>query len=59
MPPAEDWVSTDWEIVHVDENYGADDDEFRVYVPGIQPTQLIDAFIWGPAVSDQKPTESL
>lgn len=55
QPADEDWASIDWEIVHVDENYGEGEDEFRVYVPGIAPGQLVSAFIWGPAVKDKKP----
>ena len=54
-PEGEDWVSSDWEIVNVDENYGEGEDEFRVYVTGIGPGQLVDAFVWGPAVQDPKP----
>ncbi len=54
QPPDEDWVSVQYEVVHVDENYGEDDDEFRVYVPGIGPGQLIDAFVWGPRVPSFK-----
>ncbi|GGF73329.1 hypothetical protein SAMN05216376_111163 [Mameliella alba] len=51
-PESEDWASTNFEVVHVDENYGQDDDEFRVHVTGIAPSQLIDAFTWGPRVPD-------
>lgn len=58
QPPDEDWVSTYFEVVCVDENYGTDDDEFRVYVPGIGPGQLVDAFVWGPRVPDYKPEQS-
>ncbi|MFG6599348.1 MULTISPECIES: hypothetical protein [unclassified Sulfitobacter] len=57
-PPDEDWASVDWEIVCVDENYGEGEDQFCVYVPGIGPSQLIDAFTWGPAVQDTKPEAS-
>ena len=51
-PEGEDWASSRFEIVEVDENYGDDDDQLRVYVPGIGPSQLIDAFVWGPKVCD-------
>lgn len=54
-PAGEEWASTSWEIVHVDENYGDGDDAWRVYVPGIGPGQLIDAFQWGPRIADTPP----
>ncbi|WP_299558653.1 DNA translocase FtsK [uncultured Sulfitobacter sp.] len=55
-PAGEDWRSSDWEIVQVDENYGEGEDEFRVYMLGIEVGQLVNGFIWGPAVTDKTPT---
>lgn len=54
QPPDEDWVSSNFEVVCVDENYGEGVDEFRVYVPGIGPGQLIDAFVWGPRIPEME-----
>lgn len=51
-PDDEDWTSIHFEVVQVDENYGEGEDHLRVYVPGIGPGQLIDAFIWGARVPD-------
>lgn len=52
MPEGEDWASPDWEVVQVSDNGGEGDDKWRVYVPGIQPGQLLDGFVWGPRVPD-------
>lgn len=49
-PDEEDWVSSTFEIVCVDENYGEGRDEFRAYVPGIGVGQSIEAFEWGPFI---------
>ncbi|WP_156783391.1 hypothetical protein [Roseovarius nubinhibens] len=51
-PEGEEWASYDWEVVQVNYNNGTGEDQWRVYVPGIEPGQLIDAFIWGPRVPD-------
>lgn len=51
-PEDEDWVSPDWEVVQVNDNNGSGEDKWRVSVPGIEPGQLIDAFIWGPRIPD-------
>jgi hypothetical protein len=56
MPQGEDWASVDYEVVRVCDNNGTGEDQWRVAVPGIEPGQLIDAFIWGPRVPDFKPT---
>lgn len=55
MPNGEDWVSVDWEVVQVFDNGGEDCDMLRVAVPGIEPSQPIDAFTWGPRVPDFQP----
>lgn len=49
-PEGEDWASPDWEVVQVNDNNGQGEDQWRVYVPGIETGQLIDAFVWGPRV---------
>lgn len=49
-PEDEDWASLDWEVVQVSDNLGTGDDKWRVFVPGIETGQLIDAFTWGPRV---------
>ncbi len=55
MPVGEYWVSVDWEVVSVWDNNGEGDDKWRASVPGIEPCQPLDAFIWGPRVPDFKP----
>jgi len=50
MPESEDWASGEWEVVQVHDNNCAGVMDWRVAVPGIEPGQLMDAFIWGPRV---------
>ncbi|OAN76730.1 hypothetical protein A8B82_15155 [Sulfitobacter sp. EhC04] len=54
MPEGEDWASVNYEVVQVSDNNGTGEDQWRVYVAGIEPGQMIDAFIWGPRVPDFK-----
>ncbi|KEP71748.1 hypothetical protein DL1_00040 [Thioclava dalianensis] len=50
MPEGEDWASTDWEVVQVNDNNGEGDERLSVSVPGIEPGQWIPDFVWGPEV---------
>ncbi len=62
-PEGEDWTSHDWEVVQVFDNIirpwcEADIETgecMMVHVPGVERSQAIDAFVWGPAV--HKPAE--
>lgn len=49
-PEGEDWNSTGWEVVQVFDNNGEGEEAFMVAVPGVQRSQRLDAFVWGPAV---------
>lgn len=42
--------SVDWEVVQVFDNNGEDAEAFMVSVPGIERSQRIDMFVWGPPV---------
>lgn len=46
--------SPEWEIVQVDDNYGAPgtEEEFSVLVAGVEQVQWRYCFIWGPRVAD-------
>tara|TARA_R110002124_G_scaffold51390_5_gene148773 strand:+ start:43288 stop:43593 length:306 start_codon:yes stop_codon:yes gene_type:complete len=59
MPEGEDWASPDWEVVQVNDNNGTGSDQWRVFVPGIEPGQMLDAFIWGPEVPQFNPPATL
>lgn len=50
MPEGEDWASTDWEVVQVNDNNGEGDERLSVSVPGIEPSQWVPDFVWGPEV---------
>jgi hypothetical protein len=54
MPQGEDWVSSKFEVGQVYDNNGTGEDQWRVFVPGIEPSQMIDAFTWGPRVPDYR-----
>lgn len=49
--------SVDWEVVQVFDNNGppGSDEEYMASVPGIERSQPLDAFVWGPPV--HKPPE--
>lgn len=57
MPEGEDWRSTDWEVVQVFENSADPNDEeyLGVHVPGIEPCQWVQDFVWGPRVEKYNP----
>lgn len=59
MPLGEDWRSADWEVVSVDINdpcgSQGDPEYLSVLVPGVEPTQWVDDFVWGPRVADFRP----
>jgi hypothetical protein len=50
MPEGEDWASGDWEVVNVCYNGGEGDEKYVVCVSGIEPSQWIPDFVWGPEV---------
>lgn len=56
VPEGEDFESVDWEVVEVFINcIDPDDDEhLRASVNGIERSQPIDAFLWGPQVKKPK-----
>jgi len=51
QPEGEDWNSPDWEVVQVYDNNGEGDEAMMAFVPGVDRPQLLDAFVWGPAVA--------
>ena len=59
MPEGEDWTSSDWEVVQVNDNNGTGDDQWRVHVPGIEPGQMMDAFVWGPRIPHFNPSTTV
>lgn len=54
MPEGEDWASTDWEVVQVNDNNGEGDEKWSVAVPGISQSQWLKDFAWGPKISPYK-----
>ena len=46
-PTDPDLCSTNWEVVQVFDNNGG---EFRAFSPGVEGSQSLDAFQWGPRV---------
>lgn len=57
MPVTEDWVSVDYEVVQVFDNNRDGENRFGAFVPGIEPSQPLNAFKWGPRIPDYKPSE--
>lgn len=51
-PAGEDWKSSRWEVVQVNDNHGEGEEKFSVSVPGIEPVQWREDFVWGPRVED-------
>ncbi len=49
-PKGEEWASLDFEVVQVWDNNGEGNEKWGVSVPGIEPTQWIEDFVWGPRV---------
>lgn len=51
--------SDTWEIVQVNDNNGepGSNEEFSVAVPGVEQTQWLDQFVWGPHVADLRDYE--
>lgn len=45
-----DLNSVDWEVVQVFDNNGDGDLAFMASVPGLEGSQPLDAFVWGPKV---------
>lgn len=45
-----DLNSVSWEVVQVFDNNGEGAEAFMASVPGIEKSQPIDAFVWGPPV---------
>jgi hypothetical protein len=56
-PEGEDWRSSNWEVVQVNENYGEGTEELSVAVPGIGVTQWREDFVWGPRIPDLENSE--
>lgn len=50
MPEGEDWQSVDFEVVQVWDNNGEGNQKWGVSVPGIDVTQWVEDFVWGPKV---------
>lgn len=50
QPAGEDWAAQDWEPVTVFDNNGEGNEAWGVFVPGIDRTQWLDAFEWGPEI---------
>jgi len=45
-----------WEVVQVNINGGTDPETYlSVSVPGVEKTQWLDCFVWGPRVADYQP----
>ena len=52
MPVGEHWNSTNWEVVQVNDNGGSGSGQLTASVPGVEPSQWLENFIWGPRIPD-------